>query len=599
MIALDARLVSKRYLVREPGALLARRRIDALKSASIAIEEGEIFGIVGESGSGKSTLARIMIGALAPDSGVVHLYGEIFRPAERADRRRMTQAVQLVLQDSTGTLDPRLPLAEAVAFGPWSRGKTRAEARRVAEGALERVGLPPGQFARRLPSEVSGGQRQRVNLARAIALEPKILFLDEPVSALDKTVQAQILNLLVELGRDLGLTMVLISHDLDVIRYLCARTAVMREGEIVEEGPTARLFASPGHPYTQALIATLPRLEATPTARVAAAPAPKLAAAPPLFEVSGLEVAFARHNGETLAVRGVSLSLAAGEVLAVVGESGSGKSVMLRALLGLLPPTAEVSGRISLNGQTGEASNAAALVRLRGRVAGMVFQDPLGSLDPMAPIGRQIEDVVIALRSVARAEARAIALSLLERVHLGSAAERYGAMPHELSGGQRQRIGVALALAGEPAVLLADEPTTALDASVQARILELLRGLCAETGIGLVLVTHDMAVAREMADRVAVMYAGRIVEEGGADAILDAPRHPYSRALVRSYIGVRRRVVPLPSLAGAPPRLDSDAKGCAFAARCPSVEECCRILPPPSVTTASRRCECVLAMAEG
>ena len=591
MVVLEAHGISKRFAIPQPLSWLGRRHIDALKSVSLDVEEGEVFGIVGESGSGKSTLARILMGATRADAGAIRLYGQVFRPTDRADRRRMTQAVQMVLQDSTGTLNPRLSLADAIAFGPWSRGAGRSEARRAAETALDRVGLPPAQFADRRPSEVSGGQRQRVNLARAIALEPKILFLDEPVSALDKTVQAQILNLLVALGRDLGLTMVLISHDLDVIRYLCKRTVVMRGGEIVEQGLTEQVFRAPQHDYTRSLLATLPRLEIAPAAEPPAA----LPDVTPLLEVGDLRVNFARRDGVTRAVRSVSISLRPGEVLAVVGESGSGKSVMLRALLGLLPPAAAVSGRIGLAGTTVAMSAPAELAQFRGRLAGMVFQDPLGSLDPMAPIGRQLEDVVMALRRVERRQAGAIALSLLERVHLTGAAERYGAMPFELSGGQRQRLGIALALAGEPSLLLADEPTTALDVSVQALILELLRELCAQSGIGLVLVTHDMAVAREMADRVAVMYAGRIIEEGPTDTILDAPRHPYTQALLRSYAGVRHRVSPLPSLPGAPPRLDFEPSGCAFADRCPTAVDRCRMVPPPRVRTARGHCECVLA----
>jgi len=269
--------------------------------------------------------------------------------------------------------------------------------------------------------------------------------------------------------------------------------------------------------------------------------------------------------------------------------------VMLRALLGLLPRTALVSGEITLRGKPADAAGASLLAGFRGRVAGLVFQDPMGSLDPMAPIGRQLEDVLMVQRTITRGNARAAALALLDRVHFAGAAERYGAMPYELSGGQRQRVGIALALAGAPAVLLADEPTTALDVSVQARILELLRELSTDLGVGLVLVTHDMAVAREVADRVAVMYAGRIVEEGRTDAILDAPRHPYTDALLKSFLGVRQRIVPLPSLAGGPPRLDAEPRGCAFAERCPDASERCLSRPPPSVRTAAGRCECVLA----
>ena len=271
MIALQARLISKRYVTHAPGSFRARQHVDALKGVSIAVAEGETLGIVGESGSGKSTLARIMIGAIGADAGEIALNGNTFRRSDRSDRKRMTETVQMVLQDSTSTLNPRLPLVDAVAFGPWARGTGRRQARRAAEVALERVGLPPAQFGKRRPSEISGGQRQRVNVARAIVLDPKILFLDEPVSALDKTVQAQILNLLLDLRRDLGLTMVLISHDLDVIRYLCTRTAVMRGGEIVETGPTESLFAAPQHPYTQSLIATLPQIETSPAAEASPA----------------------------------------------------------------------------------------------------------------------------------------------------------------------------------------------------------------------------------------------------------------------------------------------------------------------------------------
>jgi peptide/nickel transport system ATP-binding protein len=592
MAALEARQVSKRYVTRPDGALGAARSVDALKSVSLVIPEDGTFGIVGESGSGKTTLARIMLGATAADAGEIRLDGAVFRHADPRQRRRMTKVAQMVPQDSASSLNPLLTLTDSVAFGLWGRGQAWRAARRAAEAALDRVGLPPGQFGRRRPSEISGGQRQRVNLARAIVLAPRILFLDEPVSALDKTVQAQILNLLVELRRDLGLTMILISHDLEVIRYLCSRTAVMRGGEIVEEGPTAEIMASPRHDYTRSLIAALPHLDAPVAARTATPGSVAASPAPPLLDVGDLRVSF---RGGAAAVRGIALSLRAGEVLAVVGESGSGKSVTLRALLGLLPPTAVVSGRIAVSGMRARAGDVGALAALRGRIAGMVFQDPMGSLDPMAPIGRQLEDAVMALRKLGRRQAGAIALSLLDRVHLAAARERYAALPDELSGGQRQRVGIALALAGEPAVLFADEPTTALDVSVQARILELLRGLCSEGRIGLVLVTHDMAVAREMADRVAVMYAGRIVEEGPADAVLAAPEHPYSQALLQSYLGIRRGAVPLPMLAGAPPRMDEEARGCAFAARCPAVADRCRSLPPPSVATAARRCECFLA----
>lgn len=587
MLAIAANNLHKRFATRLPGSFLPGPPIDALRGVSLDVANGESFGIVGESGSGKSTLARVLIGATTAGSGTVELYGQPLGPT-----RDIARIVQMVPQDSTSTLNPRLNLLDAVAFGPWARGEGQASAQRLAGEALERVGLPPGQFGRRRPSEISGGQRQRVNLARAIVLKPRILLLDEPVSALDKTVQAQILNLLVELRRDLDLTMVMISHDLDVVRYLCERTAVMRDGEIVERAPTETLFAAPQHDYTKVLVATLPSLAGTPRPPAPVAPTP-------LLRFEQIAVTFAYKGGSTRAVRGASLSLDPGETLAIVGESGSGKSVMLRALMGLLPPGANVSGSIEFVGNRVDAADANRLAGFRGRTAGMVFQNPLGSLDAMAPIGRQLEDVVVALRRVPRAVARDVALGLLERVHLSAARQRYGAMPHELSGGQRQRVGIAMALAGRPPLLFADEPTTALDVSVQARILDLLQQLTAEEKLGLVLVTHDIAVARQMADRVAVMYAGRIVELGPTATVLEQPAHPYSQVLLRSFVGVRQRQMPLPSLPGAPPRFDREPVGCSFAARCPVAQPQCQIVSPHRTPRADAYAECLLVDAHG
>ncbi len=604
MSVLEAHSISKRFMVRRPGRPWRTDAVDALRSVSVAIEDRETFGIVGESGSGKTTLARIMIGAERPGQGTVRLFGEEFRSSRRDDRRRMTEAVQMVVQDSTGTFNPRLSLGRAIAFGPWSRGMSPAESLAQAAKALDLVGLPSTEFVRRLPHEMSGGQRQRANLARALALEPRILILDEPVSSLDKSVQAQIINLLVELRAELGLTMVLISHDLAVVRYLCQRTVVMRDGAIVEQGSTDRIFDSPGDDYTRSLIAAIPgRLgaasEASTGPAIIRADMPAVAdrvpgQAAPVLEVRDLNVAFGAGNRVVHALRGVSWSLAPAEVLAVVGESGSGKSVMLKTLLGLLPSHARISGEIKLGGTDVRLSRPSDLRSMRGRLAGMVFQDPLGSLDPMAPIGRQIEDVIICHRQVARREARRIGLDLLDRVHLAKAGERYGAMPHELSGGQRQRIGIALAMAGDPAVLLADEPTTALDVSVQAGILRLLDQIRAQSGVALVLVTHDMAVARELSHRVVVMYAGRFVEHGPAGAVLCAPHHPYTRGLLRSDADLISRRFPLASLHGSAHHGGAETRGCAFAARCADASDICRLKPPPSIRVAGGGYECTL-----
>lgn len=294
-----------------------------------------------------------------------------------------------------------------------------------------------------------------------------------------------------------------------------------------------------------------------------------------LVTVRDLSVRF----GTMRAVDRLSLDLNEGETLAVVGESGSGKSVMLRAMLGLLPAAAAIDGRILMDGVQVSRTEQRKLAAVRGRTAGMVFQDPLGTLDPVAPIGAQVQTTVARLTGLGRGAARARALELLDQVRFSDAKNRYAAYPHELSGGQRQRVGIALALAGSPRVLLADEPTTALDVSVQARILDLLQSLRASSGIAMVLVTHDVGVAARMADRLAVMYAGRFVEQGPADQVLSRPRHPYTRALIASYRGLRRNLHPLPHLPGAPPT--HPTHGCAFAPRCPeAMTQCGRDAPP-------------------
>lgn len=320
--------------------------------------------------------------------------------------------------------------------------------------------------------------------------------------------------------------------------------------------------------------------------------APPAPAAASMVDVEELRVEFPAVGGSFAALRGIELAVPPGEILTIVGESGCGKSLFLRSLVRLLPPTSRMTGRIRVAGTDVATLERDGLRRLRGETAGMVFQDPLATLDPLAPIGRQIEDAIRAHHPMDRAAARRRALELLDQVHLPDAASRIQALPHELSGGQRQRVGIALALAAGPTLLLADEPTTSLDVSVQARILALLHEIRSSLSMTIVLVTHDIGVVADMADRVAVMYAGRIVETGPATQVLRAPRHPYARALIRAHRGIRRRQSPLPFIPGAPPRLSPDVAGCAFAPRCAERLEPCEAEMPPRRVRQGSLCEC-------
>jgi peptide/nickel transport system ATP-binding protein len=311
-----------------------------------------------------------------------------------------------------------------------------------------------------------------------------------------------------------------------------------------------------------------------------------------VLHAADLRVGFPAPEGAVWAVRGVDLSIGPGEIVAIVGESGCGKSLFLRALLRLLPSDALLTGSVMLEGHPVLDADAATLRRLRGGAAGLVFQDPMASLDPLRPIGRQLESAIRAHRP---AEAtRAEGLRLLDAVQLAQASARYGALPHQLSGGQRQRVGIALALAGMPRLLLADEPTTALDVSVQARILTLLRDLRRSLGMAILLVTHDIGVVSDMAERICVMYAGRLVEHGPAEAVLAHPAHPYARRLLAAHTALDAGARPLPMIAGSPPRPARLVRGCAFAPRCPERHAPCDTGAPPLRGSADRSAECWL-----
>jgi peptide/nickel transport system ATP-binding protein len=444
----------------------------------------------------------------------------------------------MVFQDPLSALHPLLRVGEQIAEAIRAhRAVSRRDARAQTVALLEQVGVPePARRVDAYPHELSGGQRQRVLIAMALANKPRLLIADEPTSALDVTVQAQILALLRRLQGEMGMALVLVSHDLGVVAEMAQDVVVMHAGRIVERGTAGQILRAPQHPYTEALV------RATPTLDGPYEPRPGAGKGEPLLEVRDLVkrfpltrgVLFQRRVGAVEAVAGVSFELAAGETLGLVGESGCGKSTTARLLTRLLEPTA---GEIRFQGQDLATLRGAGLKAARRQLQ-IVFQDPHSSLNPRRTIGAIVAEpfAIHGLHRDRAARRRAVE-ELLERVELSPRhAARY---PHELSGGQRQRVGVARALALEPRVLIADEPVSALDVSVQAQILALLRRLQRELGLALLLISHDLAVVRQMADRVAVMRAGRIVELAPAEELYAAPQHPYTRELLAAVPGAR------------------------------------------------------------
>ena len=506
----------------------------ALRDVSLHVEAGEILCVVGESGSGKSLTAMAILGLLpgrvSLAGGSILLEGEDLAQLSPARLRGIRGArIGMVFQEPMTALNPLMPVGrqvEEVLEEHTDQPRPQRLAR--VQELLAEVGIPdPVAAARAFPHELSGGQRQRAMIAMALALEPRLLIADEPTTALDVTTQARILALVKDIQRRRGTGVLFITHDFGVVAEIADRVAVMQHGVVVETGPAAQVLQAPQHAYTRALIGAVPPL--APPARAAAAPGAAV------LEVAGLSKTY-RSGGllakkrQVAAVQGVGFTLHKGETLGIVGESGSGKSTVARMLVRLLPADA---GSIQLDGEDLLALGARDFRARTSRIQ-MVFQDPFASLNPRRRAGDLIAQG-LRVHGMPRAEAEAKVAAMLALVGLDPGAARR--FPHEFSGGQRQRIGLARALAMEPAVLVADEPVSALDVSVQAQVLRLLAELKQRLALSLVFITHDLRVAAQVCDHILVMQRGLVVESGPTAALFAAPRHPYTQALLASVPG--------------------------------------------------------------
>ncbi|MER8590130.1 MULTISPECIES: ABC transporter ATP-binding protein [unclassified Mesorhizobium] len=512
---------------------------DVVSDLTFGLTRGETLCIAGESGSGKSMTALAIMGLLPQPaarigSGSIRLGDQDLAALSESGMRRIRgDRIAMIFQEPMTSLNPVLSigrqLTEAIdAHTSMSRSNSRLRALE----ALKAVRIPDAE--RRLehyPHELSGGMRQRVMIAMALALNPDVLIADEPTTALDVTVQGEVLELLRDLQREHGTSVILITHDMGVVAEMADRVIIMRDGRMVEQGSAADIFNRPQADYTRELLAAVPRIGGGRTVeeRQDAANMPA-----ELVSVSDLHVRFDLHGGffgrvdrRVHAVEGVSFSIAPHETLSLVGESGCGKSTTAKAIAGLVPYT----GSILIGGQDLSALSRKERKAVRRNVQ-MIFQDPFASLDPRMRVGDLVAEPLLIHGLGDREQRHAQIAALFERV--GLSADQMERYPHEFSGGQRQRICIARALALRPKLIIADESVSALDVSVQARVLRLLKELQREFGVAYLFISHDMAVVENISDRVAVMYLGQIVEMGTRDQIFSNPRHPYTKRLIEA-----------------------------------------------------------------
>lgn len=504
----------------------------AVEGVSFTLQPGEIMCLVGESGSGKSITASAVMGllpkALRATGGRIMFEGEDLLQAREARMRAVRGArIGMIFQEPMTALNPLMRIGAQIAELLSAHGQASG-AKEQIQALLKAVNLPdPARIARSYPHMLSGGQRQRVMIAMALALEPAVLIADEPTTALDVTTQMQILHLLRDLQQRRGTAVLFITHDFGVVAEIADRVAVMRHGKIIEQGPAQQVLNQPQHDYTKTLIKAAlhegaQRQKPDQNAQV-------------LLTVEALHKTY-RHTAffggkrRHQALDGVSLSLRRGETMGLVGESGSGKSTLARSIVRLVHPE---SGRIAFEGVDLRPLRRSAWKPYRQRIQ-MVFQDPFASLNPRRRVGEAIAEGPVA-HGMRPEKAMERAKELLALVQLDeSAARRF---PHEFSGGQRQRIGIARALAMEPDLLIADEPVSALDVSVQAQVLELLESLRRRLGLTMLFITHDLRIAAQICDHVAVMQNGRIVEQGETSVVFNTPSHPYTVNLLDSVPG--------------------------------------------------------------
>ena len=559
----------------------------AVENVSMSLDTAESVGLVGESGSGKSQTALAILGLLpakARVSGSILFDGTELLGAREVDLNRLRATrIAMVFQDPMQALNPFVTIGAQLGRILERHGLAAGrDARDRVIAMLDRVGLPDAaRHYNTYPHELSGGMRQRAMIASALLGGPELLVADEPTTALDVTVQAQILDLLEAIREDTSL--LLITHDLGVVAGRCERMIVLQDGSLVEQGVTRDVFARPQHEHTAALISAAPRLDKIPVVGTPDGEA--------VLAIEAAEVVYGSGRHSLRAVRGVDLAVREGETLAVVGESGSGKSSLARGALGLVPMSA---GRVvfcglSLPRELGSRD------RTTRRGLQLVFQDPAASLNPQMRVSHIVgEPLVIHEPELAAPEREAAVAAMLERVGLDPEfLDRY---PHELSGGQAQRVAIARALILRPGVLVCDEAVAALDGTVREQILALLGEIQAETGLGIVFITHDLAVVRSIAHRVMVMYLGELVEMAPNEALFTAPRHPYTKALLDA--------VPVPdpdnpggrtSVTGEVPSVLNPPAGCSFHPRCPHAAERCRSERPVARELGHTTVSCHLA----
>jgi peptide/nickel transport system ATP-binding protein len=540
----DTRPASDVLLSVENLRLESRSGRVVIPDLSFRVWRAQVTAIVGESGSGKTVAARAVMGLLPPGmrqtAGTIEFAGQpLQRLSPRAYRRLRGPSIGMVFQEPMVSLNPALTIAEQLAEGLRLHERLPSAAiRSRCERMLQRVRIEdPQRCLSAYPHEFSGGMRQRIMLASVMMLRPRLLIADEPTTALDNLSQREVLDLMVELARDTGTAVLLITHDLGVVARYAQHALVLQQGELVESGTASQIVGSPTHPYTRRLVGALPRRGSK------AAPA---AQGDAVISVRDLTVAFAeRHrlfasSEQHVVLDRVSLDVRSGETVAVVGGSGSGKTTLGRAILGLLP---RVAGTIRYRGRDLDRLDAAGRREFRLGCQ-LIFQDPFSSLNPRMRIRQTVAEPLRHVPNLSSGERERRTMQVLDEVGLGEFGDRF---PHELSGGQRQRVAIARAIVRRPAFVVADEPVSALDMTIQMQILQVLERLQAQYGFACLFISHDLAVVEQVADRVVVLQAGRVVEQGSRDQIFDSPSHAYTRDLLAATpVLAPPQVIPVP-----------------------------------------------------